>query len=178
MFGFIFSVHLPASLEGRRLWSALALLLFVMLFSPWGGTSQDIAHGLHAVYLGRPRSELSSPQEVANEMHRLGLRPGDRIASLEFSLIDTMIWARLARVSIIAEVYYWPQRPATFANDFWRADSSSQEKVIQALAEAGARAIVSLKPPSVASPAGWQQAGNTQYYIYWLHPLESASPSE
>jgi hypothetical protein len=175
---FVFSIHLPVSPESRRLWSALALLLFVMLFSLWGGISQDIAHGLRVIYPGRPRSDLSSPQEVADEMRRLGLRPGDRIASLEFSLIDAMIWARLARVSIIAEVYYWPQHPETFVNDFWKADSVSQEKVIQVLAETGARAIVSLKPQSVASQAGWQQAGNTQYYIYWLHARSPSLPSE
>jgi len=175
---FVSSVRLPASPESRRLWSAFALLLFVMLFSPWGGISQDVVHGLRAIYPGRPKSDFASPHEVASEMYGLGLRPGDRIASMEFSLIDTMIWARLARVRIIAEVYYWPQRPATFVNDFWTADSVSQQKVIQALSEAGARAVVSLKPPSAASLAGWQQAGKTQYYIYWLHPRSATSSSE
>ena len=164
----VFSVRLPASVENRRLWSALAFLLFVMLFSPYGGISQETAQELHHVYAGQRRGDLNSPQEVANAMYRAGLRPGDRIASLEFSLMDAMIWARLARVSIIAEVYYWPQRPETAVNNFWGADPASQEKVIRVLAETGASAIVSQQFEPVAGQAGWQRVGSTQYYIYRL----------
>jgi hypothetical protein len=173
----VFSVRLTASIESRRLWSAMALLMFGMLLSPWDWITHDFAEELQEIR--RPATwNLNSEQEVTRQMYRLGVLPGDKIASLEFSLIDTMIWARLARVSIIAEVYFWPNHPETFVNDFWKADSGSQQKVIQALAETGAKAVISGRVPTGAVPAGWQQAGNTQYYIYRLPPVNLTPTSE
>lgn len=99
-------------------------------------------------------------------MSRLGMRPGDRITSLEYSSFGTVQWARLARVRIVAEVYYCPDLPDTRANDFWQADPATQEKVIHALAKTGASVIVSQEGPPVADRFGWLRAGNTQYYLY------------
>jgi hypothetical protein len=101
----------------------------------------------------------------------MGLQPGDHIASLTFSNLGTVMWARLARVKIVAEVFYWPDHPETEANDFWNADPATQAKVIQALAATGVRAIVSQKPPRGPVSTSWQRVGRTEYYVYWLHPV-------
>jgi hypothetical protein len=164
-----FSVHLAVSHESRRLCSAVALLIFAMFVCPIGSPSMHLRGLVHDI-LRRSKADPNSYQEVASEMYRLGLRPGDLIASLEYSSFNTVQWARLARVRIVAEVYYWPDLPDTRANDFWKADPATEEKVIQALEKTGASVIVSQEAPPTAGTSGWLRAGNTRYYLYRLRP--------
>jgi hypothetical protein len=100
----------------------------------------------------------------------MGLMPGDQIASLNASNMGTAMWAHLARVNIIAEVFYRPGEPGAAANNFWNADSLTQEKVIQKLSQTGARAVVSQDTPSGAGANRWLEIGTTGYYLYWLKP--------
>jgi hypothetical protein len=110
---------------------------------------------------------------VAAEMNRLGLRPGDRIASLEYSLYGMSTWARLTRAKIVSEVYYAPGLDESAANDFWNYDPATQAKVIQALEKTGARVIVSRAVPPPRNALGWRRVGNSGYYAYWLSPPTS-----
>jgi hypothetical protein len=170
-----FSAHLPASQDNRRLISAVAVLIFAMFLCPLGNTSMHIKGAIYDI-LGRSRVDPNSHQEVAEEMYQLGLRPGDRIASLEYSCFNTAQWARLARVRIVAEVPYWPQNLFDLsANNFWEADSKTQRNVIQALAKTGARVAVSQLAPPAAVASGWQRVGTTQYYLYWLNQVSPVS---
>jgi hypothetical protein len=162
-----FSIRLHASPQSQRLMSAVAILLFFMFMSPLG-PGRIPTHFVDAL---DSRSEQGSDQEVVKELYRMGLQPGDHIASLTFSNLSTVMWARLARVKIVAEVFYWPDHPETESNDFWNADPATQTKVIQALASTGVRAIVSQKPPRGSASTSWQRVGQTEYYVYWLHPI-------
>jgi hypothetical protein len=152
------------------------VLLVVLYFLPIGSPSLNVT-GFVRDLLGRSRRDANSPAEVAEAMYRLGLKPGDAVASLQWSLFGTSTWARLARVKIVAEVFYWPERPVTFGNDFWKADSANQEKVIHALADTGASFIVSELPPSAPNAPGWMRVGDTEYYAYRLHGTDTASVS-
>jgi hypothetical protein len=165
--GLFFSVHLPASAESRRLYSAVAIFIFAMFLYSSASTSLHL-RGLARDVLGRSTVDPDSYQQVAKEMYRQGLRPGDRIASLQWSSFNAAQVARLDRVQIIAEVYYWPTHPDTIANDFWKADPAAQERVIQAIGRTGARVIISQMAPSPSGAAGWTRVGNTDYYSYWL----------
>ena len=80
------------------------------------------------------------------------------------------MWAHLARVQIIAEVFYFPGLPEDVANDFWNADPLTQERVIQRLSQTGARAVISQDKPSGPGAARWLEMGTTGYYLYWLKP--------
>ena len=108
-------------------------------------------------------------------MYRLGLQPGDSIASLEYSLYGMSTWARLARAKIVAEVFYWPDRTDAFENDFWKADAATQKRLIEAFEGTGATFIISQFPLPVTDVPGWQRVGSTHYYAYQLHAANAVS---
>ncbi len=120
-------------------------------------------------------SEKGSYQEVAQGAIEMGLHPGDQIASLDFSNLGTAMWARLARIQIIAEVYYWPNGHEGTENCFWRADQASQEKVLQRLSQTGAKAVVSSDVPKGPGAEQWSRIGNTGYYLLWLNSAADGS---
>jgi len=110
--------------------------------------------------------------QVAEQAIEMGLKPGDQIASLNYSNEQMAMWAHLARIQIIAEVYYRSDLPEGSANNFWNADPQTQEKVIQKLAQTGARAVISQDAPSGAGAVRWLEMGKTGYYLLWLKPVE------
>lgn len=164
------SIHYSDSAKGRRIFSAVALLLFVMLLSPVGpGT---VPKNLRAVtqILHPLRTRPDSYQEVAGGMLQMGVRPGDRISSLEFSNLGVAMCARLAKVKIVSEVYYWPGRAQTMSNDFWKADATTQQEIMQALTRTGSQAVLSHEAPSGPQAESWLPIGQTGYYLHWLNP--------
>ncbi len=172
-----FAVRLPASYESRLLYSAVAVLMLAMFFFPLASPSLNV-RGFVRDVLGHSQMDPNSPEEVAKAMYGLGLRPGDHIASLQRSDFGMSTWACLARVQIVAEVLYWPNYwpvspelhfQSNIDNDFWRMDSATQERVIQALAGTGATFIVSQLAPPVPDVPGWRRVGNTQYFAYQLN---------
>jgi len=164
--GFL-SIRLPDATESRRLFAAVAVLLSIMLVCPFGPGSIRLKSGLFD-FLDPSREDPNSDQEVAAEMQKIGLHPGDAVTSLWFSNLGMSEWAHLAGLRIIGEVYYWPDRPETLVNDFWQADSLTQAKVIEALKSTGARAVISPEAPRGSASAGWVRVGITKYYVYWL----------
>ena len=106
----------------------------------------------------------------------MGLHPGDQVASLNFSNLGTAMWAHLARIQVIAEVYYWPGGPEGTTNCFWNADPATQEKLLQRLSQTGAKAVVSGDTPTGPGAARWSRIGNTGYYLLWLNPATEVSP--
>jgi hypothetical protein len=175
LFCLFLSAHLPASQESRRLCSAVAVFLFAMFICPIESSSMHVKEFARDI-LRESRPDPNSYQAMSSEMYRLGLRPGDRIASLDYSLYGMSSWARLSRVSIVAEVYYWPDLSESAANSFWSADTATQEKVIHAIAETGARVVISQQTPSPVNAPGWHRVGNTQYYAFWLSPSSKTDP--
>jgi len=105
--------------------------------------------------------------QVANGLNKMGLRPGDEVASVSYANLNNVKWARLARVRIIAEVYHTPYYNAD-KNDFWEADPSAQQQILQAFATVRARVVVSDEEPRGSSISGWQRIGTTSYYAYFL----------
>jgi hypothetical protein len=152
----------------RRLFSGVAVIqLFMLLWTfaipaltdirhPWSSESGD-------------RTPKGSYQAIAEGATKMGLHPGDQIASLNFSNLGTAMWARLARIQIIAEIYYWPGGPEGMANCFWNADPATQEKLLQRLSQTGAKAVVSSDVPTGSGAARWSRIGNTGYYLLWLN---------
>lgn len=97
--------------------------------------------------------------EAANALHALGIAPGSYVARINPRVADG--WARLARVSIMAEV------PRTVAPRFWTAPPDTQAGLLRAFAGAGARAVVAFSSPRQPSlPAGWRWLGSTNYSVY------------
>lgn len=163
-----FSVHLPKSPGNERLAAGVGILLFALFICPVESTSLHVREFVSDA-LGRSQPDHNSYQAMASEMSRLGLKPGDRVASLEYSLYGMSTWARLARAQIVAEVYYWPTLEESSGNDFWQANAATQQKVVDAIRKTGARVIVSQATPIPFNAPGWQRVGETQYYAYWLN---------
>jgi hypothetical protein len=177
LLGLFFSVHLAACQQSQRLFSGVAIFLFLMFICPIESPSLHVREFVRDV-LGQSKPDPNSYQAMASEMDRLGLRPGDRIASLEYSLWNTSTWARLSRVQIVAEVYFWPGLAETNGNDFWKADSDTQQKVVEAIQKTGAQVIISQAALVPSDAAGWQRVGNTNNYAYWLEPSLQKSPQK
>lgn len=102
----------------------------------------------------------SWPGEVAEELHQLGIKRGDKVAIIGYGFDS--FWARLARVQIVAEML------GHEAEDFWFGDGSLQTEVLQAFASTGAEAVVAEHVPHYVSLNDWHQVGNSNYYIYLL----------
>jgi len=152
--------------ESRRL-VACVMIIIVAMFGLTIGPSN--ARAAYAAARDITRGQEAAPSvywRVAEELKRMGVRPGDKVASLMYSNKDNVYWARLARVQIVAEIFSDAFR--TDENDFWMADEAIKSQIIETFAKAGANIIVAHTMPAWASTEGWQKIGDTGYYVYFL----------
>jgi hypothetical protein len=120
-------------------------------------------------------TEEGAFQDVAESARAMGLQSGDRIASLDFSNLGTVQWAHLARLQIIAEIYYWPGGPEGSKTGYWDLGQNAQEQLLQRFSEAGARAVVSSDAPVGSEASRWSRIGKTGYYMLWLTPQSATA---
>lgn len=99
------------------------------------------------------------PLEVAQALQELGIERGSSVGVIGYAYES--FWARLARVKIVAEMF-----EADAIDDFWRGDESLRESVLQAFEAADVDAVVAEYVPDDLVLNGWQQVGNSNYYIY------------
>jgi hypothetical protein len=165
-----FSTAVNGALRTSRLLPGVAVLQFVLFLGLVGFPA--LLHLVKIHPLHSRAADKASYQQVAEMAAEMGLRPGDQIASLNASNMGMTMWAHLARVQVIAEVYYWPEQPEGAGNNFWNADPLVQESVIEKLSQTGARAVVSQDTPSGTGAARWLEIGTTGYYLYWLKPAD------
>ncbi|HEY2989187.1 MAG TPA: hypothetical protein VGL11_15755 [Candidatus Binatia bacterium] len=135
------------------LWFMLALELVPDVYAAAG----DLA--------GRRGADPHPYWQVAEELKKMGLRPGDKVASISYANVNNVKWARLARAKIVAEVYHSIYEPEK--NDFWKARPTAQQEIIRALAKTGARVIVSDEEPRGPGAAGWRRIGDTNYFAHF-----------
>jgi hypothetical protein len=100
----------------------------------------------------------SWPGEVAESLHQLGIKEGDRVGVIGYGFDS--FWARLARVQIVAELLEQD------ADSFWYGDPVLRAEVTQAFAGAGVKAIVAESVPANVFLNGWNQVGDSNYYIF------------
>jgi hypothetical protein len=98
--------------------------------------------------------------QVAQNLHRLGIQPGDKVAIIAANAVGH--WARLAGVKIVAEL------PLGQDDIFWRADRPTQNRVYAAFASAGARVVLVKDPPPDVIRNDWHQLGDTRYFARFL----------
>ncbi|HWA94572.1 MAG TPA: hypothetical protein VG844_08205 [Terracidiphilus sp.] len=104
---------------------------------------------------------------TAQSLTQMGIHSGDKVAIIGYGS-DDMIWARRDRLQIIAQI------SPTDANEFWLADSKQQSEVYDAVAKAGAIAIVTDAVPDTKRSPDWIRLGNTRSYIRFIGPLPSS----
>lgn len=157
------AVRLPQKDSARRvaLWAAVATVLT---------TGVGILHGsitdFHAALRGAPSEQV----EVAKGLRDLGILEGQSLAVIGIPR-DSFYWARLAHARVISEI------PTPNVNQYWFGSPDTQQRVRSLFAQTGAVAIVTdTMPATVVYPQsgetlhvpGWQQIGDTSYYLYSL----------
>jgi hypothetical protein len=150
--GLLSGVRLPRILSNRAA-LAVALAISISILVPL------VASAGHDVVDRRGATDFSA--EAARQLTSLGIRPADRVARISPWYTD-YAWARMLRLSIIAEV-----DPA-HAGEFWECGPEVQARVLKAMSQAGARAVVAHIKSDTAPPL-WQRLGDTEQWIYWLN---------
>jgi hypothetical protein len=103
---------------------------------------------------------------VASGLERLGIAPGARVASLDYSNHRNVKWAHLAHARIVAEMYTDAYAPV---GAYWKLDDVARAGVLAAFRRAGATiAVDSSVPRDGRVPAGWEQIGDTRYFLHRL----------
>lgn len=101
--------------------------------------------------------------EVASYLERIGIKPGDKVA--HFGNSWYALWARLARVRIIAEIGYKKGK----LGPFWAQSKSIKDEIIKTIAsKTEAKVIVTQKAPYNAAKEGWRKVNNSPHYVYDL----------
>jgi len=101
-------------------------------------------------------SRVTSPH---SSLGRSGVKPGDHVGRIGGTY--GVSWARLLRVTVVAEV------PRANAREFWYATPAVQASVIDTFRRMGVTALVTKQvPPEEIYPHGsdWIQLGSSSFY--------------
>jgi hypothetical protein len=159
--GLIAGMRIPTKLSLSGL---AAAILLAYIATSGIGNAQSVVGAARGVVSG------SSPTEewqVVEGLQQMGFKGGLRIGSLNYSNHDHVRWARMARATIVAELFPGAFRPSE--DEFWYADEREKSFIIDAFVQAGAQIIVSRRLPANINPPGnWQRIGSTRYYALVL----------
>lgn len=132
---------------------------------------------LHQVSTGQ---EPHEDWQIAQTMKDLGVRPGDKVASVGYEFMPA--WARLTRTKVVAEMV---------PNDLFKLTPEENDRLIAAFQKAGAKVAVGTPkhlrvdpdiplPPNVPPddlngfpPEGWLRVNNLYAFIYVLPPPQN-----
>ncbi len=131
-------------------------------------TLQDISQAARASSVGESR-EAHPHYQVASSLRRLGLEPGDEVASI--GLTYNAYWARLGGFTVLAELSHKE------ALRLWSASPTERTRLWTACRLAGARAVVcNVLPEGIE---GWRRVSGTSFAVLRFHdavaPIESSS---
>jgi len=154
------SIVLPQSEYSLRVWRAVflavALMLGVTIFKEAAGS------------LVSSSRTNNLPWQVATELKKYGLQPGERVAVLGHDT-SSDYWAHLAQVRIVADL------SKESISTFWDASDATRARIIDSLAHTGASFVVTRFRPPASQISGWHTLGATGYYAL---PLSNGAKSE
>jgi hypothetical protein len=176
-----FAMYIPVHVEPRFLGGFLLLLFLVPIvvvrlrknerragryvvvavFAVMSLGTVDTAFRFATLHLAVPGNGPSPSFEhviVANQVRQIGMLPGDKVAIIGDG--TGAYWARLAKLTIIAEVMSGDHG----AQLFWRSSDSVQSDVLRVFAASGAKMVVTDSPPR-APGAEWIPIKNTSWYM-------------
>ncbi|NYF90595.1 hypothetical protein RBB79_13375 [Tunturiibacter empetritectus] len=152
--------------------TALVLLLVATLFN-----SAERLRG--AVRLAAAGTDMQSGGQwaVAEYLRGLGLKAGDRVASVSPGNDIRCTWAYAARLHIVAAIgndAYDPQNQVQDVHLFFDTPSI-QAEVLEVFRRQGAVAVVATEIPFDVSSPGWQRVPGSRAWVLLLEPSASAS---
>jgi hypothetical protein len=158
------TIRLPNLKSTKSIITSLTLATVVFVFLQ---LSPGLAKDASAITF---KKQENVHWQVAEEMKRLGLKSGEKIAFFgnEDHRSYHIYWARLAGVKIVAQL----EKP----EEFWKTEKIVQTRVLESLETAGVRVAIQAGMPfpiNSVNDVGWQKldnTGNTQYYAYFLLP--------
>lgn len=139
--------------EALRKRTFLAVILALALATAW-----PVTRDLRDLIADRPYK----PWDVAVGLHELGIPPGKEVGLIGSGL--DAYWAHLAGVRIIAEI------PDEEQTNFLAGDSFKKREALHKFSELGAKAVVTKNAAVAHSMEGWQEVGQTHYYL-WRAPV-------
>ncbi len=105
------------------------------------------------------RDNRTSSAAVAQELARLGIRPGDEISVLGHSL--DCYYARLAGVRIVAQIWEDPEQMSGLS-------APQVRQVLSQLKQIGVKALVSRSKPGFVNDEGWTAIPRTDVFVRML----------
>jgi hypothetical protein len=153
--GILSGIVLPDSNDSRRLLKYLVVLMTLVMM---------IVTTRHFMKIDAPESHVH--WHVADSLNKMGLEPGDKVASIGNS--HAHFWARIAKVHIVAEIPYSEIPYKKDEGDFWNTGRAVKPEMFEAFRSTGAKIIVTNGVPAGITPSGWERIPNTDYYFYML----------
>ena len=126
--GLFSGLEMPRWRDDRRLAALVTLAVVIVMAGP---PALSVAAHLRKMRARQPHNQW----QVAHDLQRLGVKPGDRVARVGGGF-GVVYWARLLGVTVVAEV------PGSNSMDFWNAKPDAQAQVIEAFQRLGVTAIV------------------------------------
>lgn len=158
----ILSVRIPASSLSRKTVAAAVGLCCALLWC--NIISENTWAVMRTCKDARWRMDTApNPYwEMAAGMQELGLRPGDRVGHIGKALKSWSYWASLADVQIVAEL--------RCREKFWQANEQERQALIEIFRQqTPVRALVTrAEDGETIDLPGWQKAGRSRHYIYFL----------
>ncbi len=157
--GLLSSVRLVDTPQSRRLLACVTLAMLLPMIGTIGALA--VGKGYAALrYAIQKDSPAHRQWDVAEFLHRMGVQPGDKVASIGRTFDAN--WAHVAQVKIVAEI------PRRDENEFWTASDAVRSQALRTFGKTGAKLIVAETVPSIATTLGWESIGNTGYHVYVL----------
>jgi hypothetical protein len=157
--GILTGIRLPDSLSSIKQIRAICTVMILLIVIPIAVSTAGAMWSLALdVYRG---PSVASDQQVAFGLRDLGIQPGDKVAILGRE--SPPYWARLCRLTVVAEL------PYSDLLDFWSAKKSLKYQILDAIAKAGAKAVITRRIPAFEIDVTWHKIGTTDYHVLMLN---------
>jgi hypothetical protein len=145
--------------------AALIVLMMATVFN-----SSERLHGAARSAVARQDMQSGGQWAVAEYLQRLGLKAGDKVASVSPRNDYRCTWAYASGLHVVAAIgndAYDPQNQVEDLHLFFD-DPSAQEQVLQLFRKQGAVAVVATEMPFDVSSQGWERIPGSRAWVLVL----------
>ena len=143
--------------ESKRLIEVVVFIMTLMLMITIGTTTSN------ELSLWQTKGSVHNEWNIASSLKQMGLKEKDKVATIGYGVPYLAYWARLLKVTIVAEV------TTDDADKFWALNESKKLNIIHIFSKMGIKAIVAKKIPLCCLKNSWKKINNSDSYIYLLN---------